>query len=467
MRNFAAGPSLRDRPARPAPAIRCQRAAWRGVLGGVVLAIAGPAAAQMPPPAPTAPQHRDENGEALQRTGSAVTVTLTYTSDLNADVRGGERRGAAYLQRVGLLADADLDRAIGWRGASAHVSVHSITGQGLSAHRVGNILTVSGIEAEPALRLFNLWVEQKIGRGATLRVGQFTAAQEFAISPTANLFVNATFGWPGSFATDLPSGGPAYPLAAPGVRLALVPGARTLIRLAAFAGDPAGAGCGDPQRRDLHGLNGWRLTGKPFAIAEIVRSAAGGDPGWSVVLGGWVHFDRFDDVRYDVAGRSLAGQTTDDPPLDHARNSAVYAILDAKVWQGKRRTVRGFLRGSASPQDRNAINLYADGGLSLTAPFAGRPQDVVGIGAAVARISPRLRGLVKDQAALDPRRVLAPAVEAVFEFSYQAQLRPGLSVQPNIQLVVHPAASLIADPPLLDRVLPNAMILGVRTAFRL
>lgn len=436
-------------------------------MAGSILCASGTAAAQSTQPPPTAAQHRDENGEAAHRPGSAVTLAMTYTSDLNADVSGGERTGSAYLQRIGIIADADLDRVIGWAGASAHLSVHSIAGVGLSGHRVGNILTVSGIEAEPALRLFNLWIEQKISGDTTLRVGQFTAAQEFAIGPTANLFINSTFGWPGSFATDLPSGGPAYPLAAPGMRLALTPGDRTKIRLAVFAGDPAGPGGGDPQRRDLHGLNGWRLTGKPFVIAEIVRSASGDDPGWSVVLGSWVHFDRFGDLRYDVAGQSLAGQSSNDPPLQHAGNAAVYAIVDLKLLQSKGRSLRGFMRGSASPQDRNAINLYADGGLSLTAPFKGRPNDVVGIGAAIAGISPRLRGLVKDQSALDGRSVSAPVAEAVFEATYQAQVRPGLSVQPNIQLILHPSAAPIADPEQPSRSPSNAVVLGVRTSFRL
>ena len=68
---------------------------------------------------------------------------LTYISDINAVVDGGMNRGANYLQRIGLIGDADLDRVLGWHGASAHISVHLISGTGLSARRVGNLLTVS------------------------------------------------------------------------------------------------------------------------------------------------------------------------------------------------------------------------------------------------------------------------------------------------------------------------------------
>lgn len=218
-----------------------QRRAALAALATLVLPY--PAIAQDMPtsPAPLPPmnaQHLYENGKAMDAATGAVKLTLTYTGDLAGAVRGGVRTGATYMARIGVIGDADLDSLIGWRGAMAHISVHEIFGQGLSQHRVGNLLTVSGIEAEPAFRLFNLWVEQKIGGKASLRVGQFTAGQEFAISNTANLFVNSTFGWPASFATDLPSGGPAYPLAAPGVRLAITPGTVPAPRIAAASNSP-------------------------------------------------------------------------------------------------------------------------------------------------------------------------------------------------------------------------------------
>ena len=50
-------------------------------------------------------------------------------------------------------------------------------------------------------------------------VGQIAADDEFITSQYASIFVNATFGWPDLTSANLPSGGPAYPLATPGVRV--------------------------------------------------------------------------------------------------------------------------------------------------------------------------------------------------------------------------------------------------------
>ncbi|MDH7972833.1 carbohydrate porin [Sphingomonas sp. AR_OL41] len=409
---------------------------------------------------------RDEMVAATDRRDAALSWSVIYTSDANADVGGGSRTGAAYLQRIGLIGELDLQSTLGWRGARAHISVHAIAGTGLSAHRVGNVLTVSGIEAEPALRLFNLWIEQKLGNRVTLRAGQFNADQQFAISATAGHLVNATFGWPGSFASDLPSGGPAYPLAAPGASLTLALRNRATMRLALFAGDPAGPGGGDPQRRDLHGFNGLRFKGGPFVIGEVQHSAQGPEPAWSFTLGAWAHFDRFDDLRYDMSGTTLAAPNATGRPRTHPGNAAIYAIGDLRLWNAGPRSLDGFVRVTASPGDRNGIDLYADAGVALTGPIRPRPHDIFALGVAVARFSPSLRATVEGHCALAGAPCHTPAFEAAFEAGYHLILSPRLSVQPNVQLIIHPSAALMADPADRYQIHASAVVVGLRTSFR-
>ena len=403
------------------------------VLAFAGLGLAGAADPGCAQTLPSAAQNGGENGEAARRSERALTVTLTYTSDANADVSGGARTGSAYLQRIGLIGDADLAHAIGWNGATAHISFQSIVGTGLSASRVGNLLTVSGIEAPPALRLFNVWVEQKVGSATSVRVGQFSAGQEFSISPTANLFVNSTFGWPGSFATDLPGGGPAYPISVPGARLATTfDGGKTTARIAVFTGNPPG--------RDVHGFAGWRFDQPPLAIAEVARSAGGDDPAWTFVLGGWASFDRFADPR-SPTGRLLRG------------DQAVYVIGDARLWRRAGRSLRGFARFSASPANRNLIGVYGDVGASLTGLIAARPKDVMGLAIAVAGLSPMTPAI--------PGPIASPPPEMAIEASYQANFGKGFSLQPNAQLILNPYNANTATSQ------RRAIVIGLRTAFRL
>ena len=61
------------------------------------------------------------------------------------------------------------------------------------------------------------------GDKLAVKVGQLAADTEFILSEGGGFFLNGTWGWPSITAADLPSGGPAYPLATPGVRVAVTP----------------------------------------------------------------------------------------------------------------------------------------------------------------------------------------------------------------------------------------------------
>ena len=78
-------------------------------------------------------------------------------------------------------------------------------------------MPVSFIEALPSTRLFELWLEQKLlDDHLSFRFGQLSADQRVHHQRRAGAFLNATWGWPSIAGVNLPDGGPAYPLAAPG-----------------------------------------------------------------------------------------------------------------------------------------------------------------------------------------------------------------------------------------------------------
>jgi len=126
-----------------------------------------------------------------------------------------QRRGSASLIYEGLT---DLSLAFDfrpqfhWRG-NFFVRAYQIHGKGLTAANIDNLNTISGIEATATTRLFELWYEQHIGDWLRIRIGQQSAGQEFLVTTAAKPFVNSAFGWPTLPDTDLPSGGPSYPLA--------------------------------------------------------------------------------------------------------------------------------------------------------------------------------------------------------------------------------------------------------------
>ena len=440
-------------------------------------------------------QMTDAGGLRAWLEQQGIQFTFIYYGDLFANPSGGVKQGPGYDGRFGTIIDADLEKLAGWSGAKFHASFHQIHGSQFSAVNLENLMTVSGIEAPPSTRLFNLWIEQKLGNYGSLRVGQFTAAQEFLVSQNANLFVNSTFGWPVLNAQDLPSGGPAFPEATPGVRLAFAPNERLTVRAAIFNGDPAGPGAGNPVERDPFGL-AFRVRDPPLLIAEVAyaynQPKAGPSPGnphqegsaparqsqsseaaslglpGTIKFGVWVHTERFADQRFDAQGGLLA--VSGGPPLQHAGNFGVYGIIDQMLWRvpaGGDRGLSFFLRASAAPSDRNPIDLYADGGLTFKGLLESRQDDIVGLGVAFGRISPRAAAHDRDIAALSAMPMPIRDFEAAIELTYQVEIAENWSVQPNIQYIVHPGGN-VPNPfdPSGRSPIRDATVLGMRTMLK-
>ena len=293
-----------------------------------------------------------------------------------------------------------------------------------------------------------------------VRLGQLAADREFFVSRTATLFFDATFGWPASLANDLPSGGPAFPLSTPGLRLKALPDDHLALLAAVLDGDPArpfrpGVNSALPHVRDLTGT-AFRLRDAPLLIGEAAYTYnEEGDlrtlPG-TVKLGAFHHFGDF----------AAAGQPA---PPRYRGNEGVYGIIDQTVYRPPgvgqdRQGAAVFLRASASPSDRNLVDLYLDGGLAYKGLFPGRPSDTTGVAAAYARVSPDASAA--DIAAVTP---LVRDFQATVEVTHQFTLAPGFSVQLDAQYIVHPGAHGVGEP---GTGLPihNATVFGLRTAIR-
>ena len=258
------------------------------------------------------PANGDPAGIRKWLAGHGVAYQLIYTNDVLSNVRGGLRRGTIDQGKLEAILGADLEKAAGLQGLSFFANVFAIHNTGfIRRDYVGGINTIAEIEAVPTIRLSELWLEQKLGNGnANLRVGQLAADVEFFFSGTSERFFLQS-DWPTITAVDLPSGGPAYPLSTPGVRLKIDPTRDTSLLFAAFNGDPAGPGVpGDEQLRNRYGLN-FRVQDPAFLMAEgqFRRNQRPEDTGLATTLklGAWSHLGQFDDQRFAIDGSFLAG----------------------------------------------------------------------------------------------------------------------------------------------------------------
>lgn len=375
------------------------------------------------------------------------------------------RTASTYEGRFTLVVGLDLEQAFGWQGATVEAKgfqIHS-AGNRNAVSRVGSISDPSNIDSTSTTRFYSFWFQQEFGFGS-LRLGKIAADDDFLLSDTSAALLNSNFGWPTVMSANLPSGGPVYPMGAPGVRLRVEPTETVALIAAVLAGDPAGKNCAleDPQLCDRHGTK-FSLSEGALMFGEVQIStppeADAGLPG-IYKLGVWHHSgNQHADQRFGLAGGVRVPLALEPPDaLSHASNWGFYGVADQTVWQDDGASVALFLRAGWTPSDRNLVSRYVDAGLGVTGLFAGRPDDTLTIGVGHARIS--RAAAAADRDAGRPRR----SAETVFEITYSAEILPGWTLQPDFQVIVRPGGGALRDDadPARGR-LSDAKLFGLRT----
>jgi porin len=396
----------------------------------------------------------DARGARQALANAGIGVGGTYYGESFGNW-GGFKQGVDYDGVLELHLNAEMRRLGLWKGLCFHVN--SFHGQSITADNIGAIgalMAVSNLEATPATRLDELWFEQHLFNDKlAVKVGQLAADTEFLISDGGTNFLNAAWGWPSITASDLPGGGPAYPFATPGVRVALNPNDRFGLMIAVFNGDPAPPNCtGDPQECNNDGLD-FRLDAPPLLMAEGAYKYNQDKLGGTIKLGGWNHFGTFTDLRFDSRGSPVAVTGNPGRPLDN--DWGLYGIIDQLVWRlpGSEdpKGVGVFARFAGAPSDRNVVNFYADGGITFTGMIPGRSDDALAIGFANTGISDQVHAFDVDSG--EP---VARNYEALIEICYTYQIKPGWTLQPDFQYIFQPGGNV----PDVD----DAAVLGARTS---
>ena len=371
------------------------------------------------------------------------------------------RQGARYEGLTDVSLRIDLRPSLHVRG-EIFARAYQIHGRGLTADDVGNLNITSSIEASRATRLNELWYEQHFDNWR-LRIGEQTIGTEFFNPEAARLFVNATFGWPTQPSFDLPSGGPGYPLATPAVRLRVDPQEGLTLFLAAFNGDPTGAGVGGSQLRDASGT-AFRTSDGAWLVGEIRYNPDNSDKNGTYRFGGWWNSERFRDLRFDTNGASLASPLSNGTPLRHSGDISFYGAIDQPllVNEAEHTRLSVFARAGLAPGDRNLIDLYLDGGFVYKGPF-GRADDEAGIAVGYARIGDAARAFDADVARITGQFYPIRSGEAVLELTYRLQLAPWWQLQPDFQYVINPGGGIV-DPNRPGRRLGDAAVFGLRTS---
>ncbi|QGZ66612.1 carbohydrate porin [Paraburkholderia acidisoli] len=399
-----------------------------------------------------------------------ATLDITETSEYLANLRGGLRTGGAYDGLTTVTFGLDTSKALGIPGGQFNVSALQIHGTNLSTDNLGTLNTASGIEAQATTRLWELWYQQSfLDKKVNVKIGQQSIDQEFMVSKYASTFVNTMFGWPALPSYDMPSGGPAYPLSALGVRVQarLAP---SLIGMAGvYDGDPLGNNPNNISGTNFNLHNGALWIGElQYAVnqpeeGELVRADSRGLPG-TYKIGVWYNSGSFDDQRYDNTGLSLANPLTTGSPAQHRGDYSFYAVADQMVWRpdpDEPRSIGVFARVMGAPGNRNPVSLSANLGVVMQAPFKGRDEDNVGLAVTYIKVGNYAHNLDLDNLAYYGGPYGVRTSETTLEATYQYQVTPWWIVQADAQYTFNAGAGQNPNDPTVP--LRNTFVIGLRT----
>jgi porin len=338
-----------------------------------------------------------------------VAVEVVYTGEVFANLHGGRDSDDAteYRGNLDLLLHLDLEKLGLWRGGRLFVYGQNGHGEGISERHVGDLQTLSNLDAHDFTQLSELWLEQRLlGDRVRLKLGKQDANEDFSASDFGADFVNSSFG----VIPTVPL--PTFPDPALGAAAFIDLASWTSLGVGVFDGAPDGGESGFESSFDGEGgtfsLLEWTLTSS-FGGARY--------PG-RYRVGLWHHSARVEE---------LGG---DPDPQRFSSSYGLYLFLDQWIWVedgGEAKEGLGvFAQFGWSPDDRSELTRYWGGGLSYTGLFPGRGEDVLGIGVAHARLSGKPPGPEAGEA------------ETAIEIFYRAPIGPWLTLQPDLQLILDP-----------------------------
>ncbi|MBV9842496.1 MAG: carbohydrate porin [Sphingomonadaceae bacterium] len=354
-----------------------------------------------------------------------LTIAGGYVADTLADVSGGIDRGVTQLGKADLTATWTGQLA-GIDGATAYVDLEYVHGRSFSTYRVGDVQTVSNVDAVSALRPFEVWLQLPfaIGRGkAAAKLGLIDLNGTFDVQDVGHLFLNSSHGIGPDFSRTGRNGPSIFPTTSPAATFTFdsVTWSARFGVFEAEAGDPDHPTRTVIRRPGDHGL---------LLVAEVERRIGPNQ----VQFGAWSYTGRFPaltetDARGDP--RAVGG--------DHG----AYALIEGRLaGRDEGMKLEGWVRIGVAAARMNPIGVYAGGGLAY--------GDVTGrLGLAIAHA--RLGNAGDAAFATDsgpPHRA-----ETDIEVTYNRRVMPWLRVQPDAQYVVHPG---------WRRDLGNATVLGLR-----
>lgn len=355
-----------------------------------------------------------------------IGLTATNVTDMLANVQGGISRQARALDKLDLSATY-LGDDHGQPGLSVFVDLQATDATKFSGKVVGDIQTVSSIDAPADGRIMDAWVAQSFGSTGGIKAGVIDLNAEFDVQPTAALFLNSHHNIGPDLSQSGRNGPSIFPTTGFGLTGWWLPGDHWQFKAGVFEDTP-----GNPDHRGRTEFSFSNDQGVLLTFEAHNHLT----PHFAIGAGVW-HYTATVNALDPAVSERVSG------------NSGVYTIADGLLYAAsddEKSGLSGWVRLGFADRRVNPIDATLGGGLVYTGLF-DRQADQVGLSLAYAHFDQ-----AAQRAALANSAMLGSA-ETTWEATYSAVVSPNFTLQPDIQYVMSPGA----NPGLSD-----ALVIGTR-----
>ncbi len=410
------------------------RSVWPAMLVAAIAAQIGclysraaDVSANQPQPAAAESKFEDRatgdwGGQRSKLKEAGVDITLEAVLEGFDNFRGGistsKTVGAATLD-AGLM--LDTEKLLKWPGGTFYADLEYHGGGNPTEELVGDLQVFDKQNQPHYLQLFELWYQQKLlDDKVRVKIGKTDVNTEFDVIDYGLGFLHSSSQLsPTNFLL------PTTPDPMPGIAAFLEPCDTWYAGVGAYYANRSvdfGNWVGTPQDAQLS-------TGGVYLVQETGfkwKQAALFERAGNFKLGAWEHTGEF---------KEFDGNTRDG-------TAGAYAIFDQTLWQPADANddgpgIRSFLEWGRTAKDIQPMYRHLGGGITWTGLLPSRPSDVLGFTAQYVQLSGQAD--------------LPQPYELAYELTYQLQLTPWATLQPDLQYIANPGGQF-----------PDALVMTVR-----
>jgi porin len=331
---------------------------------------------------------------------AADQLGASWTGDFATVASGGLERGDRHMGLVALTFDDGF--VFKGREISLHLSAHHVYGGGFSQYQVGDLQTVSNIDADDGTRLLEAWVDVPLTANTSVLLGRYDLNSEFDAIEPAGLFIASSQGIGPDISQTGAAGPSIFPRTAFGVRLQRQHRGGGILRGAAL----------DVEASAEADSGGVPFAGGAMLMLEYefpLQSAR-------IRTGAW----RFTQTRTGMSD-----------PQERDSEYGGYASVEREL--GTNFVAYG--RFGMANAKVSRIGLYAGGGVVHTGGLLPGRDDAIGFAFGYAR-----NGSGYDDA-MRAAGVAVTSGEQAYELTWRIPCGAHLVLQPDVQYVVDPDSS--------------------------